>query len=717
VFSHDSGIAAGATLICGLRMLFTYKGAIFFTMQAGMGDVVFAPLYLVLQRRGVRFEFFARVLRLGLSADKQAVGSIDIARQATVKRGRYEPLFDVDGLPCWPSEPDLDQLVEGEAIRAGGHDLESFYCAWPNVGTARLEHGRDFDTVVLAISIGAFTAICPELLAHQPRMRDMVEHTGTIKTQAMQLWLTPTLAELGWSQLSPVMTAYAKPFDTWADMSHLLEAERWPATNRPGKLAYFCGYLDEARSVLPSRDDADYPAREQARVVAHAARWIEAHTGHLWPAARTGADAMDWSLLHDPAQRSGRDRLAAQYVRANVNPSDRYVQTLPGTTKYRLDADESGYDNLVFAGDWVRTRLNGGCIEAAATAGLQAARAVSGRPVEIIGDLPPRTVAPARAPSTLPRYIDRGGDIVIRAPVALSRATMYSFVLASQPAALRALCDRYLNAPLGRTAYVPAAPFCALVAARVEHSQSRDVRDWSRGFMSEIDVAFWVPLAAGRMDGGRFTAERLVWFHPYIFVDSAPAMAIGREIYGFPKQASRIQMPASLDEPFHLRVDAAAIGHYSPRSEATEQRLIELRGGGGERTRWRERTTAAGALGRAAKYLLGDRDLPPAFRRRALVDLVRGRMPMVFLQQFRDVEHPDRAAYQAVIEATAAMTRFRGAGLLSAGELELASCASHPIARDLGLAETGPTPLLATWTQLDFDMHTGKVLQAAGRAS
>ena len=65
---------------------------------------------------------------------------------------------------------------------------------------------------------------------------------------------------------------------------------------------------------------------------------------------------------------------------ANVDPSDRYVQSLPGTDRYRLRPDESGYDNLVLAGDWTDCGLNAGCIEAATLSGLQAANAVLGRP-------------------------------------------------------------------------------------------------------------------------------------------------------------------------------------------------------------------------------------------------------------------------------------------------------------------------------------------------
>jgi uncharacterized protein with NAD-binding domain and iron-sulfur cluster len=75
------------------------------------------------------------------------------------------------------------------------------------------------------------------------------------------------------------------------------------------------------------------------------------------------------------------ERLDGQFWTANVDPSDQYVQSLPGTGAYRLRADQSGYANLFLAGDWINCGLNAGCIEAAVMAGMQAANAVRGLPL------------------------------------------------------------------------------------------------------------------------------------------------------------------------------------------------------------------------------------------------------------------------------------------------------------------------------------------------
>ena len=59
---------------------------------------------------------------------------------------------------------------------------------------------------------------------------------------------------------------------------------------------------------------------------------------------------------------------------------------LPGTLQYRLRADETGFRNLVFAGDWTRNGLEVGCAEGAVMSGLQAARALCDHPAEIVGE-------------------------------------------------------------------------------------------------------------------------------------------------------------------------------------------------------------------------------------------------------------------------------------------------------------------------------------------
>jgi uncharacterized protein with NAD-binding domain and iron-sulfur cluster len=167
------------------------------------------------------------------------------------------------------------------------------------------------------------------------------------------------------------VSGYLPPFDTYASMTHLIEREAWPAADRPATLGYFCGAL---------RIDGDVDPQQV--VAANAAGFLDDHAAHFWPAAGR-AHGFDWDLLADGRGTTGGGsaRLVDQYVRANVDGSQRYVQSLPGSQRFRLRVDESGYDNLVLAGDWTNCGLNAGCIEAAVLSGLEAANTVLGDPL------------------------------------------------------------------------------------------------------------------------------------------------------------------------------------------------------------------------------------------------------------------------------------------------------------------------------------------------
>ena len=393
-FAYEGGdrarpaLSAAAGLRGSFRMFFGYRGAIVWKMQAGMGDVVFAPLYQVLARRGVRFEFFHRLDRLHLVApealepgEKPFVTRLDFDVQA--RAPGYQPLVDVKGLPCWPAAPDWRQLLDGDHLEAEGREFESFWDR-RREATRTLEVTRDFDFVVLAIGVGAIPHTCPDLVARDPRWRAMVEHLGTIATQSFQLWLRDDLESLGWDGPSANVSGFVEPFDAWADMTHLATVEDWPEP--PGSIAYFCNAL----AFEPTPDPAA-PARVRQAVRDHAIQVLSRDIGGLWPDAvnRDGTFRWESLLCADPSgeRLTGPERFDTQFFTANVNPSDRYVLSLPGTAKYRISPLDDTYDNLTVAGDWTACGYDFGCVEAAVMSGRLAAHALSRLPAleEIFG--------------------------------------------------------------------------------------------------------------------------------------------------------------------------------------------------------------------------------------------------------------------------------------------------------------------------------------------
>jgi uncharacterized protein with NAD-binding domain and iron-sulfur cluster len=376
VFAYEQGdpsrprFAAGLGLFLAGKLFFDYRGSIFWHLTAGMGDVVFAPLYQALRARGVRFRFFHRLDQLHLAADHTAISTITLGRQAELvdPAAEYEPLIRVKGLPCYPAEPRAEQLRCDVAA-----DLECHWSDRASEQSVELRAGVDFDVAVLATSLGMIRHVCPELVEDSARWRTMLAGVATVPTQALQVWMRRSESDLGWKHSGSTVSGYVAPFDTYASMSHLVQRECWPDDQGVRSLGYFC-------SVLTKSAENDHTAARE-RVRSNAVDFLDQRVGHFWPAARSAEGGFRWDLLPAEGWRSGPDRLSCQFYRANVDPSDQYVQSLPGTSADRLRADESGYRNLFLAGDWINSGLNAGCIEAAVMSGIEAANAVLGRPL------------------------------------------------------------------------------------------------------------------------------------------------------------------------------------------------------------------------------------------------------------------------------------------------------------------------------------------------
>ena len=381
-------VGAGTALNTLFRIFFTYHGSFLWRMAAGMGDAVMVPFYKVLSERGVRFEFFHQVTDVVPDAGAEHVQRIELARQVDVKdpaRG-YAPLQVVEDLDTWPAEPDYDQLVQGDALRRAGVNLESYYAPWQPVGRRTLERGRDFDWCVFAIPGSAAPFVARGLVDRLPRWKTMTERVQTIQTQSFQLWLTRDLAGLGWPAPSTFATTYAEPVDTWSDMGLLLPRESWPAGHAPKGIVYFTGFMDGPR-YAPPPGDARFPAVQTELARGQMRRYVERRLGTLWPGGADPADprGLAWSVLHDPDERSGPARLDAQFWKANFDPWDRYVLSAPGTNQHRIGGD-TGLGNLAVAGDWTDNDFYTGAAEGAFISGLLAARKVSGVAFPIHGE-------------------------------------------------------------------------------------------------------------------------------------------------------------------------------------------------------------------------------------------------------------------------------------------------------------------------------------------
>jgi uncharacterized protein with NAD-binding domain and iron-sulfur cluster len=696
-----ANVAAGTATNDLLRLLFSYRGSLMYKMQAGMGDAVFAPLYEVLRARGVHFRFFHAVTRLGLAAKDPRIDEIEVVPQVGNAADRYEPLIDVGGLPCWPSEPLWDRLESGDELRDAGVDFE----ADPNpLGRkpSQLRLGTDFDQVVLAIPVGALAPICRELMARDERFRRAIDSAVTVRTQAFQLWLEKRSEELGWAhEENSVAGCYVEPLDTYCDMSHLIPRESWGDTPAVRGIAYFCGVLDDraGESAVEAR----------RRVRDNAVEFLNRDAGALWPAASMAGHAFDWQVLAGSDGSAGDERFESQYWRANVSPSERYVLTPAGSVNQRLPSNDSGFENLVLAGDWTKNGIDGGCVEAAVTSGMQAARKLTGIRRPIAGQSP-HWLQPG--PAQLPAYVEYGGRATAPGPFLSLKGKLRSFLLEGDERRIADLVRRTLDEPAGpEVAYRAIGSKVLLMVGGFERVSSMASPFDRWGTVSEIMASFWIPVIAGRDLGDVFLAERLGLGAPYVFVDNPMSYLGGRETYGYAKTMGRFDPPSGVGERQRMETFGGDFG----RDDGAAWRLfLEISANGVEEARPGPADSVEGPAAlvrKLAPQLLernaeGEVILPGVRLATSLLDdMLDGRVRQVFLKQFRDAAQGTRACYQSVVEAPIDLKRVSIRRSRRDWEVTLRPLDSHPIDQELGV--TSQRALLALEGELDMVVETG----------
>lgn len=397
-FAYENGdltrpnFAAGAAMRWAFRTAFTYRGHAMYVPQCGFGEAVIAPYYEVLRARGVRFEFFHKLTRAQLTANKKTVQSLTFAVQARTSTGApYEPVTFSGGLYHWPITPDWAQLDNGPSLAGRNVDFESHWNNEPPVSELTLHNGANFDHVVIALAGAVWkrlnhvdTPPVADLLDASAAFAAAASSLGIVATAGVQLWMKKSTKNLGWSK-PPATVGGPEPLDVWADMSQVLAVEGWTGENKPKSLHYLCGPVDTTLFAAPSTDPT-VPAQAKAAVVRLTRDWIDQFGGTNWPGAAANGGGLDYDALFDPANGSGAARLDTQYLRANVSPTECCGTSFAGTTKHRVSADDFLFTNVSIVGADTNTGINVTCVEGATISARKASRAICGSPKVIPGE-------------------------------------------------------------------------------------------------------------------------------------------------------------------------------------------------------------------------------------------------------------------------------------------------------------------------------------------
>lgn len=310
----------------------------------------------------------------------------------------------------------------------------------------------------------------------------------------------------------------------------------------------------------------------------------------------------------------------------------------------------------------------------------------------------------------MPDYINRGSELVFAPPFVADNVGYYGFLLDADRDRLQEVVDRTLNEPLGRSgAFSPVGDFVLLACCSLPSLRSTAPGYDRMGRYAENEVAFWLPVIDHQK-------ARLLWLFPYIWVDNPFAMAMGRELYGFPKGLGTIVIPEDSHKPELFSLTAPGVRTFGPDAvgEMLEIVKVEWRPKGVEDSIFQDLEKMVEAM------VAGLEDAYDLFRHLRLAlhtldDLIHLRMPMVFLKEFRDVTNPDQTCYRSVIETMPGATKVYGGRIYGDDfRITINPCDSAPIRKDLGLAPEGDlVPTLGFYMNFDFEIGGGEIVDSS----
>ncbi|MEQ1497388.1 MAG: NAD(P)-binding protein [Novosphingobium sp.] len=696
------GNCEAGTMFLSLMNTATYQGSIIWKFNTATGDLVAEPLYQVLKARGVSFEFFHRVDALVPDASGTSIGSVVIGRQVALKDASYNPLYPLaSGQMVWPDRPLYDQIKNGAALKASGADLESKWTSWADALPPRtITAGTDYDLLVLAIPPGAHRDICAGLIAQKPAWQTYIDAVQTVATQSLQTWTTTNEAGLGWDNPAMIGGFDAANLNSWADISEVLATEEWPASSGVVAAQIACGPMP-CPPYPPARDDAAYPAQAQALIEASAKDYLDGQASTFWP-NRFGPDG----------PKAGT--LASSYNRANIDPSERYTLSVADTARMRLRTDGSGYGNLYLTGDWIQNGQNLGSFEATTVSGMLASRAISGFPVSIKRIDAARYSTVRQVPGALPRFAEHSGSATFPGKIELNQTRMWAFLVEADQARMTAWCQAIFDGPShGAVQVLPLSSFMMMTV--VDIGVGRFAAAPEMGWSSERELTFWLPAVRVEDRDGLKVATHFNMVMPYLVLNNPVAIASGREIFGYFKQAGHITCPGDPGNPAGLSVDLFATKTFGQDSQEQYQRLLDLT----------PTASPPGPLDQAAQTFEGGaRALWSMMKSDAqrwypslelgedlLADVLERRIPQLFLKQFRDVADGTRACYQAIAQAPGYVTKFDSMPHLTEFDMVLHHLDSSPIATDFGIAPQ--QTLLGVEFVYDMTIMPGSVLWKA----
>lgn len=301
-------------------------------------------------------------------------------------------------------------------------------------------------------------------------------------------------------------------------------------------------------------------------------------------------------------------------------------------------------------------------------------------------------------------YINFAGWITLpRPPFNADNAEFYSFGFSADKQACQRFLDKTYNVIAGRQRFRMLLDLVFLAYVKNPAIVATTPPFSNQGGMPENDIGFW--LLVGSFDDGAIFPSKVAWVPAYLFVDSGLAVAVGREIMGYPKYFSNIATPAGSPSTAPLTASAMVIKEYHASAIASQQPFLSLNGSHVVATPLDASASSAEVFAQLIADASPEHLKPFAEGRYGTDFLAAPGIPVTvwYLKQFRSADGSDNAVYQRLIEGPLTLRALHDMKILK-GEwtLEVGAFDSLPFIKDLGLGTPDANGKLTLTTKVGF---------------
>jgi hypothetical protein len=311
-------------------------------------------------------------------------------------------------------------------------------------------------------------------------------------------------------------------------------------------------------------------------------------------------------------------------------------------------------------------------------------------------------------------YLNYAGWITLpRPPFNADHAEFYSFGFRADMQACQRFLDKTYNVIAGQQRFRMLLDVVFLAYVKNPAIIATTPPFSNQGGMPEIDIGFW--LLVGSFDDGAILPSKVAWVPAYLFVDSGLAVAVGREIMGYPKYFSNIVAPAGSPSTGPFVASAMLIEEFDPNAIAKQQQFLALNGKHVVATPLDSSTSAAEVFAQIIAGASPEHLKPFAEGRYGADFLPAPGIPVTvwYLKQFRTADGSDNAVYQGLIKGPLTLRTLREMKILK-GEwtLEVGAFDSLPFIEDLGLGTPDKhgkvtlTTKVGFWASCDYTSGT-----------